>query len=126
MNKKLNSELKLKNYRKPMAFGNDREPLVLLNNQKIVVPEIELKCPNCKATFSIEAMHRMYRAYLALTRYSRQQSYKVICCVCGKHSQVRVPPLNSDEYKCRKCLFRAEKDGKLGYKKNPLANARID
>lgn len=96
------------------------------HNSKPVMPELKLQCPACKAEFNIEAMHRMYRAYLVLTRHNRSQSYSVVCYKCGKHTNVRVPPLHPDEYKCRKCLFRAETEGKLGYKKNPLANKRIE
>ncbi|MBI2652392.1 hypothetical protein HYX00_02900 [Candidatus Woesearchaeota archaeon] len=99
---------------------------ILNNEKKLFVPEIKLKCPNCNVEFNIEAMHRIYRAYLTLTRYSRQTSYNAICCECGKHSKVRIPPLHSEQYKCRKCLFIAEKEGKLGYKRNALANKRIE
>ncbi|MBI2046685.1 hypothetical protein HYT26_00780 [Candidatus Pacearchaeota archaeon] len=100
----------------------------ILKNGKLqieVMPEIRLQCPNCKADFNIEAIHRIYRAYLALTRTSRKTSYKVICCVCGKHTHVRVMPLYPQEYKCKQCLSKAKEQDRLGYKKNPLANKRL-
>ena len=96
-----------------------------MEEEKTIIPELKLQCPKCKANFNIEAMQRMYRAYLTLTRYSRKTHYKAVCCECGKHTTVRIPPLHPEEYKCKKCLFKAEKEGKLGYKKNPLANVRI-
>ena len=99
----------------------------LIHETKLeVIPEIKLQCPNCKVDFNIEAIHRIYRAYLALTRTSRKTSYKVVCCECGRHTHIRVPPLHPDQYKCRQCQFKAEKEGKIGYKKNPLANKRIE
>ena len=99
----------------------------LIHKTKLeIIPEIKLQCPNCKVDFNIEAIHRIYRAYLVLTRNSRKTSYSVVCSKCGKHTQVRVPPLHPNEYQCRQCQFRAEVDGKIGYKKNPLANKRIE
>lgn len=104
----------------------NKQNLILDNKKKLVVPEIKLKCPNCDVEFSAEAMHRIYRAYLTLTRFSRAECYNAICCICGKHTKLRVPPLHLELYKCKKCLFRAEHEGKIGYKRNPLANQRME
>ena len=97
-----------------------------MTQEETAIPEVKLQCPNCKTLFNIEAIHRMYRAYLTLTRYNRSTNYRAVCCGCGKHTNVRVPPLHPDQYKCRKCQFQAEKEGKVGYKKNPLANKRLE
>ena len=89
---------------------------------KLVVPIIKLECPNCKTEFSIDALHRLYRAHLALTRFSRALSYQAVCCNCGKHTQVRIPPLHPLRYLCRKCQIKADQEKMIGYKKNPIAN----
>ena len=90
-----------------------------------IVPEIKLECPNCKSGFSIEAIHRIYRIYISLTRNSRAKSYKAVCSLCGKHTQVRVPPLHADNYQCRRCKFQKEVETKYNYKPNPIASKRL-
>lgn len=92
---------------------------------KTIIPDIKLQCPNCKADFNIEAIHRIYRAYLALTRTSRQTSYSIICCECGRHTKVRILPLYINEYKCKQCLSKARESERIGYIKNPLAHKRL-
>jgi len=96
---------------------------MIMEQKKEIMPEIQLCCPNCKSTFNVDSMYRIYRAYMALTRFSRKTSYKAICSTCGKHSHTRTPP--DDDYKCKKCQFQAERDAKRGYKRNPLASKRI-
>ena len=90
-----------------------------------IVPEIKLQCPNCKAEYSIEAMHRIYRAYMVLTRFNREKSYRATCYKCGKITHVRIPPLHPTQYLCRKCKFEEEQEIRVGYKENPLAKKRL-
>ena len=95
-------------------------------NSKQLIPEVVLVCPNCRVQFNTDAIYRIYRTFLLLTRHSRATNYTMHCSVCGKLTKVRVKPEDEENYKCKQCITRIEADKKRGYKRNPLASQKIE